>query len=121
MHSSFEEKGKKIEHIEGSIYEDYIIEEISNFCSFYFELHIQTKLNRVPRNDDGGDVDRKECLSVFIYPGRPLGEPREHRILTKNEYDAIDKPLALFTSAQVVKVIKCTQQIGSRIHKEHGY
>ncbi|EOY03404.1 Uncharacterized protein TCM_018424 [Theobroma cacao] len=55
--------------VEGSIYEAYIIEEISSFCSLYFELAVQTRLNRVPRNDDGGDVDLLGRLSIFTHPG----------------------------------------------------
>lgn len=72
---------------EGSMCEEYIIDEISTFGSFYFEPHIQIKLNRVPWNDDGGNVDLKGHLSVFIYPGHPLGEISEHKLLNQNEYD----------------------------------
>ena len=40
--------------VEGSIMEAYIIEEISNFSRYYFNLSMQTKLTQVGRNDDGG-------------------------------------------------------------------
>ncbi|XP_031110603.1 uncharacterized protein LOC116014792 isoform X2 [Ipomoea triloba] len=61
-------------YVEGSICEAYLIEEISTFCSHYFEDHVQTRLNRVPRNDDGGDVNANNRLSIFTHPGRPLGQ-----------------------------------------------
>ena len=40
--------------VEGSICEAYLIDEITNFASYYFGDDVQTIWNRVPRNDDGG-------------------------------------------------------------------
>lgn len=60
-------------HVEGSICEAYIIREVSTFCSFYFEPSVETKLSRVPRNDDGGVMDLNGCLSIFRHPGRSFG------------------------------------------------
>lgn len=64
--------------VEASICEAYLVQEIATFCSYYFEPSVQTKLTRVPRNDDGGDVEHNGQLSVFCHPGRPFGsfEPR---------------------------------------------
>ncbi|XP_042379879.1 uncharacterized protein LOC121972257 [Zingiber officinale] len=59
--------------VEASIVEAYMIEEVSTFCSSYFEPHIQSRLNRIPRNDDGGAVDSSSGLSIFTHPGRALG------------------------------------------------
>ena len=59
--------------VEGFISEAYIVEEIFNFCSFYFEPHIQTRWTKVPRNDDGGYVDIQDRLSIFTFLDRPLG------------------------------------------------
>ena len=74
--------------VEGSICEAYIIEEISTFCCFYFESHVQTKLNQVERNDDGGEVDAPDgCLSIFTHPGRGVGKERI-RYLTDVELKA---------------------------------
>lgn len=73
--------------VEGSIAEAYMIEEISTFCSFYFEPNVETKLNRVPRNDDGGDVASDESLSIFRHPGRGFGVQRE-RWLLDDEHEA---------------------------------
>ncbi|MQL86093.1 hypothetical protein Taro_018624 [Colocasia esculenta] len=41
--------------VEGSITQAYLIEEISNFCSMYFDTEIRTRCTQPPRNDDGGD------------------------------------------------------------------
>ena len=49
------------------------MEEISNFCSMYFEPEIQTRRTRPPRNDDGGDSFHSDRLSIFKYPGRAYG------------------------------------------------
>jgi len=37
--------------VEGSIYEAYFIDEITNFTSYYFGDDMQTIWNQVPRND----------------------------------------------------------------------
>lgn len=76
-------------YVEGSICEAYLIEEISTFCSHYFEDHVQTRLNRVPRNDDGGDVNANNRLSIFTHPGRPLGQGIR-RYLSDDEYNAAE-------------------------------
>jgi hypothetical protein len=41
-------KVKNKAHVEASICEAYIVEEISTFISYYFEPHLRTKINRVP-------------------------------------------------------------------------
>ena len=53
-------------HVEASIYEAYIVEEISTFISYYFEPHLRTRINRVPRNDDSGEVPSSGNLSIFF-------------------------------------------------------
>ncbi|GKD12274.1 transposase tnp2 [Tanacetum coccineum] len=56
--------------VESSIANAYLIEETSMFCSHYFEPHVKTKLNRVPRNDNGGDEELYEgTIYVFISSG----------------------------------------------------
>ncbi|GKD63878.1 transposon-like protein, partial [Tanacetum coccineum] len=47
-------KVKNKARVESSICEAYIMEEISNFCTHYFESHVETNSRRVGRNDDGG-------------------------------------------------------------------
>ena len=52
--------------VEGLICNAYLVEEASNFCSYYFEPHVYTEAQRVPRNDDGGDVEEVVGnLSIF--------------------------------------------------------
>jgi hypothetical protein len=57
-------------HVEASICEAYIVEEISTFISYYFKPHLRTR-NRVPRHDDGGEVHSSGNLLIFSNPGRP--------------------------------------------------
>lgn len=80
--------------VEGSICEAYLIQETSTFCSHYFEPHVQTKLNRVPRNDDGGYVGDKCKLHVFGYPCRPFGTSIE-RLLNESEFKAAERYVLL--------------------------
>ena len=54
-----------------SICEAYIVKEISTFISYYFEPHLRTRINRVPRHDDGGEVSSSRNLSIFSNPGWP--------------------------------------------------
>ncbi|KAK6784233.1 hypothetical protein RDI58_017687 [Solanum bulbocastanum] len=50
--------------------------------------NVQTRLNKVTRNDDGGEVDAPDgCLSIFLHPGRPSGE-MNGRYLSDKEWDA---------------------------------
>lgn len=72
--------------VEGSICEAYILEEISNFASMYFDPHLQTRRTQVPRNDDGGEDMPDECLSIFKHPCRPIGKGR-NRFLTDKELE----------------------------------
>jgi hypothetical protein len=56
-------------HVEASIYEVYIVEEISTFISYYFEPNLRMRINRVPRHDDGGEVPLSGKLSIFFNLG----------------------------------------------------
>lgn len=74
--------------VEGSICNAYLVEEASNFCSYYFEPHVYTKSRKVPRNDDGGEVEVVEgTLSIFKHPGRPFGRSKLRK-LSHIEYEA---------------------------------
>lgn len=77
--------------VEASIANAYLVEEASNFCSYYFEDHIHTKQRSIPRNfmgrDDNVNSDNPELLSIFKYAGRPFGK-KSSRFLESNEYDA---------------------------------
>ena len=41
--------------VEESICQAYISKKTSNFCSHYFEPHVQSRRTRVGQNDDGGE------------------------------------------------------------------
>ena len=68
---NLKKKVKNKAHVEASICETYIVEEISTFISYYFEPHMRTRINRVPRHDDGGEVPSSGNLSIFSNPKRP--------------------------------------------------
>ncbi|XP_052305336.1 uncharacterized protein LOC127904747 [Populus trichocarpa] len=68
---NLKKKVKNKAHVEASICEAYIVEEISTFISYYFEPHLRTRINRVPRHDDGGEVPSSGNLSIFSNTGRP--------------------------------------------------
>nr|GEX69802.1 hypothetical protein [Tanacetum cinerariifolium] len=74
--------------VESSIANAYLIEETSMFCSHYFEPHVKTKMNRLPRNDDGVDEELYEgTISIFKCSGRVCGQAKKRR-LDDQEYDA---------------------------------
>ena len=88
MLHELKKKVKNKAHVEGSICEAYLIQETSRFTSSYFPPHVETMLNKVDRNDDGGEVDAPDgCFSIFMHPGRPAGKMKE-RYLSENELDA---------------------------------
>jgi len=68
---NLKKKIKNKTHVEASICEAYIVEEISTFISYYFEPHLRTRINRVLRHDDGGKVPSNENLSILSNSGQP--------------------------------------------------
>ncbi|XP_006338141.1 uncharacterized protein [Solanum tuberosum] len=77
-------------HVEGCICNAHIVEEVSSFCSHYFEPHVYTRHRKVPQNDDGGIGEQHgyaSNLSIFTYPGRGFGE-LNWRYLTEEELKA---------------------------------
>ena len=71
---NIKKKVKNKTHVEASICKAYIVEEISTFISYYFEPHLRTRINRVPRHDDGGEVSSSGNLSIFSNTGRPTAK-----------------------------------------------
>jgi hypothetical protein len=67
---NLKKKVKNKANVEASICEAYIVEEFSTFISYYFESHLRTRINCVPRHGDGGEVSSSENLSIFSNPGR---------------------------------------------------
>jgi len=68
---NLKKKVKNKVHVEASICEAYIVKEISTFISYYFEPHLRSRINRVPRHDDGSEVPFSGNLSIFSNTGRP--------------------------------------------------
>jgi hypothetical protein len=68
---NLKKKVKNKAHVEASICETYIVEEISTFILYYFKPHLRMRINRVPRHDDGGEVSSSGNLSIFSNPGWP--------------------------------------------------
>ncbi|WOG81905.1 hypothetical protein DCAR_0101061 [Daucus carota subsp. sativus] len=60
-------------HVEGSIAEKYVYEDLTHFCSMYFESEVETVHNMLGRNmvDDRSRDPGK--LVEFTYPVEPLG------------------------------------------------
>ena len=59
--------------VEESIAEKYIYEELTHFCSMYFESEVDTVHNMLGRNMVH-DISRDpEKLVAFTYPVEPLG------------------------------------------------
>jgi hypothetical protein len=66
---NLKKKVKNKVHIEALICETYIVKKILTFISYYFEPHLRTRINRVPRYDDGSEVPSSRNLSIFSNPG----------------------------------------------------
>jgi hypothetical protein len=84
---NLKKKVKNNAHVEASICEAYIVEEILIFFSYYFEPHLKTTINCVPCHDDDGEVSSSENLSIFSNHGRstPKNVVRK-RYLSKIEF-----------------------------------
>ena len=50
-----------------------IQKETSYFCSYYFELHVQSKITRVGQNDNKGEKSIESTLSIFNQCGHAVG------------------------------------------------
>ncbi|XP_065874236.1 uncharacterized protein [Euphorbia lathyris] len=102
--------------VEGSICNAYLVEESSNFCSYYFEPQVYTRHRKVPRNDDGGDdgVVDKSNLMIFSYNGRHAG-PDKTRWLDEKEHDAIHS-YVLLNSAEVRPYVELYKDHLQRLH-----
>jgi hypothetical protein len=68
---NLKKKVKNKVHVEVSICEAYIVEEISTFISYYFGPHLKTRINHVPCHNDGDEVPFSRNLSIFSNPIRP--------------------------------------------------
>ncbi|KAL0404142.1 UNVERIFIED_CONTAM: hypothetical protein Sradi_2055000 [Sesamum radiatum] len=73
-------KVKNKEHIEASIVEAYIVEEIGWFTSHYFEPHVTCKRCRPSRNDDLTREHERIFRNIFNHRGRPSGVPKKRYV-----------------------------------------
>lgn len=82
-------KVKNKARVEGSICNVYLVKEASNFFSYYFESHVQTRHTNMSRNDEGvaGPSGGESILSICKLPSKALGKS-EKRFLSQEEYIA---------------------------------
>jgi hypothetical protein len=79
-------KVKNKAHVEGSIIESYLIEEIAQFCTYYFETSVQPNNTSIGRTE--GDEDLAQSLfPIFNLPGRFAGQCKS-RFLEDKEFTA---------------------------------
>ncbi|GJS28520.1 hypothetical protein Tco_0489140 [Tanacetum coccineum] len=74
--------------VEGSIVQSYLVNELSMHCSLYFDLRIETRLNRKPWNfalDIHCSSPTNTRLNIFKVPSRKLFDTGTKRNLTNAE------------------------------------
>lgn len=72
--------------VEGSICKAYLAEEISNFCTHYFQPHVDTKARDLGRNEDiDSDVD--PTLPEIFQFGEGHGRGGRTRFLDAKELE----------------------------------
>ncbi|GJT47440.1 uncharacterized protein Tco_0956155 [Tanacetum coccineum] len=67
---------------EGSIAEGYVSEEALTFCSRYLKDDVETRFNRLGRNDDGLPEEEPDKFQVFRSVCKPTGRIKETRLTT---------------------------------------
>ncbi|GJQ98694.1 hypothetical protein Tco_0009833 [Tanacetum coccineum] len=67
---------------EGSIAEGYVAEEALTFCSRYLKDDVETRFNRLGRNDDGLPEEEPDKFEVFRSVCKPTGRMKETRLTT---------------------------------------
>ncbi|KAL0454701.1 UNVERIFIED_CONTAM: hypothetical protein Slati_0809300 [Sesamum latifolium] len=92
-------KVKDKAHVEASIVEAYLVEEIDLFTSQYFEPQVLCKRNRSSRNDELTMNDTRIQQSIFNFPGRASGASKK-RWLSGSERHIIET--YILTNCEVV-------------------
>lgn len=59
---------------EGSISEEYIVDECLSFCSIYLDDHIETRFNRAERNQDDHRIVGPHEFGIFSDGAKCLGK-----------------------------------------------
>ncbi|GLT84287.1 hypothetical protein SLE2022_025270 [Rubroshorea leprosula] len=89
MHKLKQTIGNK-NHVEASIVEAYILNEITRFCSRYFGADLETSWSKPPRNFAAVPLYRNTEFSIFACPGHPMGSHSQTRCLTTQEMKAAE-------------------------------
>ncbi|KAL0439472.1 UNVERIFIED_CONTAM: hypothetical protein Slati_2430200 [Sesamum latifolium] len=79
--SGLKMKVKNKAHMEASIVEAYLVEEISIFTSQHFEPQVLCKRNRPSRNDDLAMNDTRIQQSIFNLPGSGIGASKKRWLI----------------------------------------
>lgn len=87
---------------EGSIAEAYLLEECLTFCSRYLD-DVETKFNKVRRNDDFGGDDSVE-FPIFSKPGRHIG--KEESVVLDQEKRKRAHQYVLFNCSSIESFIE---------------
>ncbi|KAL1321583.1 hypothetical protein AAHE18_14G137400 [Arachis hypogaea] len=74
--------------VDGFICEAYILEEISNFTSMYFESTVQTRRTQVHKNNDGDSNMGEYHLSIFRYRYVSIGRGSKKYLTAEELYIA---------------------------------
>ncbi|XP_074577237.1 uncharacterized protein LOC141833653 [Curcuma longa] len=106
-------KVKNKAHVEASIVNAYIVEEVTTFASYYFEPHVKSKRQRPGRNDEGPIDQNLKSFSIFNYLGRPSGQCKE-RYLTGQELRAAQTYI-LLNCPEVTPYFEIFQQLYSEM------
>ncbi|GJW26763.1 transposon, En/Spm-like protein [Tanacetum coccineum] len=73
-------------------------------CRCHRNGPVQTRLNYVPRNDDGGHVGEKSKVNAFSHPCQPFGEATE-KLLVGSEYIVAER-YVLLNCAEITPFVK---------------
>ncbi|KAL0282920.1 UNVERIFIED_CONTAM: hypothetical protein Sangu_2922600 [Sesamum angustifolium] len=86
-------KVKNKAHVEASVCEAYIVQEIGWFTSHYFESHVTCKRHRPGRNDELTQNNDRVARDIFNHPGRTSGVRRRDTHLMEPELQNIEDDL----------------------------
>ncbi|KAL0367340.1 UNVERIFIED_CONTAM: hypothetical protein Sradi_3624100 [Sesamum radiatum] len=73
-------------HVEASIIEAYIVEEIGWFTSHHFEPHVTCKRCQPSQNDDLTREHERISRDIFNHPGRPSGASKKRYVTGQERY-----------------------------------
>ncbi|KAK4406531.1 hypothetical protein Sango_0659600 [Sesamum angolense] len=99
VHLPLKKKVKNKAHVETSILETYIVEEIDLFPSQYFEPDVQSKRSMPQRNDERTSSDDGIQVYIFNYPDRASGATKK-RWLSGTEQHIIKT--YIFTNCEIL-------------------